>query len=139
MQVCPNDFATTTLCSAFEDFGQFLAALRHMVLYFFVPPAFGLQHPGLALVDRVADLAQQIVRCPTVSVECDKGEIPRRCTCIPDACTGVKLTPLRGDILLDHETHFRSHLDGDGCIRVLPLYRGTRYPAPVGEPVRPRL
>ena len=27
-----------------------------------VPPAFGLaQHPGLALVDRVADLAQQIV------------------------------------------------------------------------------
>ena len=53
-----------------------------MVLYLIsVPPAFGLaQHPDLALVDSVADLAQQLVyqACPTVSVGLDgQGEIPK--------------------------------------------------------------
>ena len=59
-----------------------LAALRQNgPIPFSVPPAFSLaQHPGLALVDRVADLAQQLVHqaCPTVPVGVDdKGEIPK--------------------------------------------------------------
>ena len=63
--------------------GQFLAALRQNgPILFSVPPAFDLaQHPGLALVDRVADLAQQLVTqaCPTVSVGLDdKGEISKK-------------------------------------------------------------
>ena len=65
-----------------RNFGQFLAALRQNgPIPFSVPPVFGLaQHSGLALVDRVAALAQQLVHqaCPTVSVGLDdKGEVPK--------------------------------------------------------------
>ena len=86
MQVVSKRLCDSTTLSfpPSRNFGQFLAALRQNgPILFSVPPAFGLaQHPGLALVDRVADLAQQIVHqaCPTVSVGVDdKGEIPRRC------------------------------------------------------------
>ena len=73
---------TTLPFPSLRNFGQFLAALRQNgPIPLSVPPAFGLaQHPGLALVDRVADLAQKLVHqaCPTVSVEVDdKGEIPK--------------------------------------------------------------
>ena len=65
-----------------RNFGQFLAALRQNgPIPFSVPSAFDLaQHPGLALVDCVAALAQQLVHqaCQTVSVGLDdKGGIPK--------------------------------------------------------------
>ena len=69
--------------SAFEEFRAIPCHLASEWSYipFSVPSAFGLaQHPGLALVDRVAALAQQLVHqaCPTVSVGVDdKGEIPK--------------------------------------------------------------
>ena len=81
--MCKRLCDSTTLPSPpLRNFGQFLAALRQNgPIPFSVPPAFGLaQHPGLALVDRVADLAQQLVHqaCPTVSVGVDdKGKIPK--------------------------------------------------------------
>ena len=65
-----------------RNFGQFLAALRQNgPIPFSVPPAFGLaQNLGLALVDLVADLAQQLLHQvrPTVIVGLDdKGENPK--------------------------------------------------------------
>ena len=84
MQVVSNRLCdpTTLPFPPSRNFGQFLAALRQNgPIPFSVPPTFGLaQHPGLALVDRLADLAQQIVHQarPTVSVGIDdKGEIPK--------------------------------------------------------------
>ena len=78
MQVVSKRLCDSTTLSfpPSRNFGQFLAALRQNgPIPFSVPSAFGLaQHPGLALVDRVAALAQQA--CPTVSVGVDdKGEI----------------------------------------------------------------
>ena len=84
MQVVSKRLCDSTTLSfpPSRNFGQFLAALRQNgPIPFSVPSAFGLaQHPGLALVDRVAALAQQLVHqaCPTVSVGVDdKGEIPK--------------------------------------------------------------
>ena len=73
---------TTLPSPPLRNFGQFLAALRQIgPIPFSAPSAFGLaQHPGLALVDRVATLAQQLVHQarPTVSVGVDdKGEFPK--------------------------------------------------------------
>ena len=83
-RLCPNNLAIRPrIPSRLRGIsGQFLAALRQKgPIPFSVLPAFGLaQHPGLALVDRVADLAQQLVHqaCPTVSVGLDdKGEVPK--------------------------------------------------------------
>ena len=65
-----------------RDFGHFLAALRQNgSIPFEVSPAFGLaQNSGRALVDRVADLAQQLLhkahQTVIVGVD-DKGEIPK--------------------------------------------------------------
>ena len=66
-----------------RNFGHFLAALRQNgSIPFAVPPAFGLaQNTGLALVDRIAALAQQLLHQtrPTVIVGVDdKGKIPKK-------------------------------------------------------------
>ena len=90
---------------------HFLATLRQNgSIPFEVSPAFGLgQNSGLAPVDRVADLAQQLLHQarPTVIVGVDdKGEIPKKmrpaylmlaqpvckvcCSAIVDQRTGVE-------------------------------------------------
>ena len=74
---------TTFTVPPFRNFGHFLATLRQNgSIPFDVLPAFGLaQNSGLALVDRVADLAQQLLHQahPTVIVGVDgKGEIPKK-------------------------------------------------------------
>ena len=73
---------TTLACPPLRNFRHFLAALRQNgPIPLAVLPAFSLvQYPGLALVDLVADFAQQLVyqACPTVSVGLDdNGEIPK--------------------------------------------------------------
>ena len=74
---------TTFTVPPFWDFGHFLATLRQNgSIPFEVSPAFGLgQNSGLALVDLVADLAQQLLHQarPTVIVGVDdKDEIPKK-------------------------------------------------------------
>ena len=73
---------TTFIFPPLRNFGHLLSALRQNgSIPFAVLPAFGLaQNPGLALVDLVADLAQQLLHQahPTVIVGVDdKGEIPK--------------------------------------------------------------
>ena len=74
---------TTFTVPPFRNFGHFLATLRQNgSIPFDVLPAFGLaQNSGLALVDRVAAPAQQLLHQtrPTVIVGVDdKGEIPKK-------------------------------------------------------------
>ena len=73
---------TTFTVPPFRNFGHFLAALRQNgSIPLAVLPALGLaQNPGLALVDLVAALAQQLLHQtrPTVIVGVDdKGDIPK--------------------------------------------------------------
>ena len=73
---------TTLTFPPLRIFGHFLAALcQNGSIPFAVPPALGLaQDPGLALVDLIAALAQQLLHQtrPTVIVGVDdKGEIPK--------------------------------------------------------------
>ena len=84
-KLCANDLAIRPRSPSrlFWNFGHFLAALcQNGSIPFEVSPAFGLgQNSGLALVDRVADLAQQLLHQarPTVIVGVDdKGEFPKK-------------------------------------------------------------